>query len=272
MVSGSAGAAGARFAARASPLVQGGDGGQRQGCGAGHPEERARHVAAFSREEDGDGHGLGAAGNIARQHEGGAEFAERAGEREHGAGQDSGLGEREQDAVEGAPFAGAEGARGAEQVGADLLKPAQGSAVHQGKCHHGGGDDRAGPGKYDAEAEVLQGAADDTGAAEDEEQEEASDGGREHQREDEDAIQPSAAATAIGGHGARGGDAEDEGERGGGGRGLERNPQRGEIEAAHRATVKPWAVKIAAASGEARKVENAPAAAGSRAPRRTATG
>jgi len=41
------------------------------------------HVAVFGRGEDGDGHGLRAARNIAGQHEGRAEFSERSRKRQH---------------------------------------------------------------------------------------------------------------------------------------------------------------------------------------------
>ena len=68
--------------------------GEREGDDECDPEGGAAHVSAFGSGEVGDGHGRGAARDVAGEHESGAVLAEGAGEGEDGASNDAGPGER----------------------------------------------------------------------------------------------------------------------------------------------------------------------------------
>ena len=99
-------------------------------------------------------HGLGDAGDVADEGDGGAELAERPGEGEHEAGEDAGERQRQGDRRQHADAAGAERRGGGAEARVDRLDRQADGAHHQRKAHDRGGQRRAGPveGEDDAEA------------------------------------------------------------------------------------------------------------------------
>ena len=157
-------------------------------------------VAGFDGVVDGDRDRLGAAGDIAGDHDGDAEIAEGAGEGEGGGGGDGAAGEGQGHAPEEAPFGGAEGAGGALVTMVDGFEGGAGGLDEQGRGVDAGGDDGGLPGEDEGGAEDgFDEVADGAGAAEQDQQVIAEDGGRQDEGEGDGGVEEFfAAEPAIG--------------------------------------------------------------------------
>ena len=99
-----------------------GQGNRRQNYGDGDEAEGGVVVAGLEVGEDGEGEGLGEAGDVARHDDGGAEFAQAAGEAEEGRRRHAAIGQREGDGKQGADGAGAQAAGGFFEAGIDAAR------------------------------------------------------------------------------------------------------------------------------------------------------
>ena len=124
-------------------------------------QRRPRAYRRLGGGEDGDGHGLRAAGNIAGQHQRRAELAQRARKGQHRSSKNSGRGQRQQHSAKDDTLRCAQRARCIEKSGIDLLECAQRGAVHQRKSHDGRGNHRCRPGEDDGDANLFQRLADE---------------------------------------------------------------------------------------------------------------
>ena len=128
-----------------------GNGGQDDGDGDGGVG------VGFHGFEDGEGHGLGSAGDVAGEHDGGAELAEGAGPSHDGAAGQRGERQRHGDAAEGAPGAGAEGGGNGFEALVDALESGAGGADVEGGGDEHLGEDDGGGGEGDIDAGAGEG-------------------------------------------------------------------------------------------------------------------
>src|SRR5664280_1384385 len=109
---------------------------------------------------DGDRHRLRLAGDAARDHQGRAEFAQRSGEREQGAGEDASPRQRQGDAAEDRRGAEPENLCRLLELRVDRLEGGACRFADEGKGDDRGGDHRALPGEDEMDAErALEPAA-----------------------------------------------------------------------------------------------------------------
>ena len=152
-------------------------------------------MAQLHRGVHGDGQGLGLAGDVPRQHDGGAEFPQGPGKGEHRAGDDPRQTVGKNNPPENGGLRQAQGPPGVDEVRVHLLKGSPGRAVHQWEGHHRGGDDHPHPGEYDLDAELGQPLPDTAGLAEEHQQEEAHHRRGQHQGQGEDSVLDSHSVT-----------------------------------------------------------------------------
>jgi hypothetical protein len=131
--------------------------------------------------EEGQGHGLGAAGNVARQHQGGAEFPQGPGKTEADAGHQTRQGQGQGDASQHPQFRGPEAAGHLGQGWIDLFEGRQGRAIHQRKGHHRRTDHRGRPAEDNLNAAAMQQRTQRAVTAQQLQQQETQHGGRQHQ-------------------------------------------------------------------------------------------
>ncbi len=112
-----------------------------------HQAERLAALARLHRGVDGERHGRGPARDVARQHQGGAELAERAREGEHEPGQDPVAGQRQRHLERGAQLRAAEGVGRALEIAVHRLDGRAHRAHQERQRHHGGRDHRRVPGE-----------------------------------------------------------------------------------------------------------------------------
>ncbi len=128
--------------------------------------------------------GLGLAGNVGDEGDGGAELADRLGKAEHHAGQYARQRQRQGHGGEHLPWCGAERARCLFQPAVDRLDRQPYRPHQQRKRHHAAGQRRAGPAKREHDAEMVgEPRADQAAAAESQQQQIAGDDRRQHQRQ-----------------------------------------------------------------------------------------
>ena len=117
-------------------------------------------VPGLGRAVHGQRQSLGAARQVARDHERGPELAHGAGEGEHGPGQDAASGQRQTDAQEDAPFRISEGPGRVFVFAFHTVQGGAGGFEDEREGDHGSGDHRPLPGEDQGDAEgFLQPAA-----------------------------------------------------------------------------------------------------------------
>ena len=94
------------------------------------PKPGLARLTGIHRGEDGQGQGLGLAGDVARQHQGGAEFPQGPGKTEAHPGHQARHGQGQDDLAQNSPLTGPQAAGHLGQGFIDLLQGRQGGAHH----------------------------------------------------------------------------------------------------------------------------------------------
>ena len=214
-------------APRVAPIMQRGDGSQRQRGGEDHPEHGAVEVARFGGEEDRDRHRLGAARDVSGDHQRCAELAERAGKRQHRPGQIPGRasGNRTARKVRHSPAPSVRAAP--SRLGLTCSKAPSAVRYISGNATTVAEMTVAGQEKTIVRPMDSSSAADGALASEDQQQEEADHGRRENQRQRQDAVDDASGAASPAAERPRRGDSENERQRGSRGGRFERDPETG---------------------------------------------
>lgn len=141
-------------------------------------------LAKLNRLKDGKGEGGGLAGNVAGDHDGGAELAQRPREGEENSADDSTGGEGEGDGEEDAEITGAESAGDLFEALIHLFKGDARRANQQWKGHDSEGNQHAAPGEHDVQMEcIMEKTADGSVSAEEFEENESGGHGRHDEGE-----------------------------------------------------------------------------------------
>ena len=151
-----------------------------------HQQVRLRPVARGRAGVDGQRHGVRPPGDVAREHQGGPELADGAGEGQHDAGEDALPGQGQDHVERGLGPGVAQHGRGVDHLGVHRLDGRLGGTHHDGEGDHGRGDHGRLPGEQDVPPRpAVEASAQKPVAAEQQKQVVARDRGRQNHGEQE---------------------------------------------------------------------------------------
>src|SRR5579862_9053857 len=172
----------------ARPVIEAGKQRERDRNVDGAPGEGARHLVRFDGEIDRDRDRGRAAGDIPGEHQGCAELAESAREREDRSGENAWPCERQRNLPKDAPLGGAQRPRRFKKARVDLLESRARGEIHQRKRNDSRGDHGSGPRENDGGVEFQEELTQRAVAPEKQEEQESYDRWRQHERQKKNAV------------------------------------------------------------------------------------